>query len=150
MDAVTYPDKGVIEFISQNIIPLRIAYDLEPLATDFRIKWTPTLVILDWNGKERSRTVGFLPPEELIPELLLGIAKAFYELDQNDIAILNLDRLIKDYPKSSAAPEAVFYRGVCGFKAGHDVRFLKDMYEQLQREYPMSGWSKRSLPYRLL
>ena len=72
MDAVTYPDTKVAAFINSSLIPLRIASDSQPLATDFNITWTPTLITLDVNGKEHHRTVGFLPPEELIASLCWG------------------------------------------------------------------------------
>ena len=150
MDAVTYPTESVVEFIAANVVPVRIPSDTEPLATEFRIKWTPTLIVLDWNGKEHSRTVGFMTPEELIPSILLGIAKTYYELDMFNEALANFDKVIEDYPQSDAAPEAIFYRGVCGYKSTHDPKPLKRAYEKLQAAYPQSEWAKRALPYRLL
>lgn len=150
MDAVTYPDTGVIEFITKNIIPLRVPFDSEPLATDFNIKWTPTLVTVDADGKEHHRAVGFLPPEELIPSTLLGIAKTYYELNQPAEAIPYLEKIISGHPKSGPAPEAVFLLGVCGYKSTHSPEPLKEAYEKLNAEYPQSEWAKRALPYRLL
>ncbi len=150
MDAVTYPTESVVQFITENLIPVRIPSDSEPLATKFMIKWTPTLIVLDWNGKEHSRTVGFMTPEELIPSLLLGIAKTYYDLDMFDETLANLERVIQGYPQSGAAPEAIFYRGACGYKSTHDPKPLKQAYEKLQAEYPQSEWTKRALPYRLL
>jgi thioredoxin-related protein len=79
MNAVTYSDENVIDFVQNNLIPLRIAFDTQPLASEFNLKWTPTIIILDSQGKEHQRTVGFLPPEEFIPSLLLGIAKSYFE-----------------------------------------------------------------------
>lgn len=78
MDSVTYPNEKVIEFIENNLIPLRISFDAQPFASQFNLKWTPTLIILDTEGKEQERIIGFLPPEELIPSLMLGIAKALF------------------------------------------------------------------------
>ncbi len=150
MDAVTYPTASVTEFINKNLIPLRIPSDSEPLATNFMIKWTPALLILDENGKEHSRTVGFLTPEEFIPTIMLGIAKCHYELDLFQSAIHCTDEILNDYPKSDAAPEAVFLRGVLGYKSAHDPMNLKKAYERLAEEYPKSEWAKRALPYRLL
>ncbi len=150
MDAVTYPDANVSETIMKNVIPLRIPSNAEPWATDYNIKWTPTLITVDAAGKEHHRTVGFLPPEELIPSVLLGAAKTYYELDRFAEAIEYLDKVIAGYPKSAAAPEAVFFRGVCGYKSTHGPKPLKDAYEKLNAEYPQSEWAKRALPYRLL
>ncbi|MDD5244621.1 MAG: hypothetical protein PHU49_11460 [Syntrophorhabdaceae bacterium] len=150
MDAVTYPTESVVQFITESLIPLRIPSDSEPLATEFKIKWTPALIVLDWNGKEHSRTVGFLTPEEFIPSLLLGIAKTYYELDMFPEALANLEKVIQGYRQSAAMPEAIFYRGVCLYKSSHDPKPLKQAYEKLQADYPQSEWTKRALPYRLL
>jgi hypothetical protein len=150
MDAVTYPDKTVAEFIMREVIPLRIPADAEPLATDFTLRWTPTLIILDANGKEHSRTIGFITPEEFIPTILLGIVKANFDLRQFDKAAPNLEKIVNDYAQSFAAPEAIYYRAVCGVMIAHDIAGLKKAYEKLAKDYPQSEWVKRALPYRLL
>ena len=150
MDAVTYPQGKVIEFVQKHFIPLRVAFDAQPLATDFQIKWTPTLIILDAKGKEHHRSVGFLAPEELIPALMLGMAKTHFDQDQINEALAMLEKLLADYPKSDSTPEAIYLRGVCRYKSTHKAQPLKDAYEQLQAAYPSSEWAKRASPYRLL
>ena len=72
MDAVTYPDTNVIEFIQKSFIPLLVAYDAKPLSDDFNIKWTPTLITLGADMKEHHRTVGFLDQDGFIANSLLG------------------------------------------------------------------------------
>jgi len=150
MDAVTYPKSEVVEFLNKIVVPVRIPSDAKPLADDFNLKWTPMLVVLDWNGREHQRTIGFLPPEELIPSILLGIAKTYFDLDQFGDAMAILDTIIADHVASAAAPEAVFLKGVCGYKSTHNPAPLKQAYEKLQATYPASEWTKRALPYRLL
>ncbi len=150
MGAVTFPDAKVIAFIKQNLIPVRLPHDHKPLAEQFQVKWTPALVTLDTEGKEHHRTVGFLPPEELIPSLLLGKAKIDFDHEDFAKALVSLEALLKDYPKSGAAPEAVFLRGVCGYKSTHTPKPLKEAYEKLAKDYPDSEWTKRAYPYRLL
>jgi len=150
MDAVTYPNKKVIEFINNTIIPLRVSFDSQPLAADYNIKWTPTLIIVDSTGKEHHRTVGFMPPEELVASLMLGMAKTDFDAERFEPALKNLEQLLKDYPKSDAAPEALFMRGVCQYKSTHNPAPLKAAYEKLHEVYPTSEWTKRAYPYRLL
>lgn len=150
MGAVTYPDAKVADFVKETIIPLQILSDSEPLATDFTLRWTPALIVLDTNGKEHSRTIGFISPEEFIPTILLGMTKTYLDLRQFDPAIECLEKIIKNYPQSFAAPEAIYYRAVCGYKTVHDVGGLKKAYERLAKEYPQSEWVKRAAPYRLL
>ncbi|MBP1739813.1 MAG: hypothetical protein H6Q48_2106 [Deltaproteobacteria bacterium] len=150
MGAVTFPDTKVIAFISQNVIPIRLPHDHKPLAEQFQIKWTPALVTLDMEGKEHHRTVGFLAPEELIPSLLLGKAKIDFDHEDFAKALVTLEDLLKEYPKSAAAPEAIFLRGVCGYKSTHNPKALKEIYEKLAKDYPESEWTKRASPYRLI
>jgi hypothetical protein len=150
MDAVSYPDSGVINFINEHMIPLRIAFDAQPHAKDFNVKWTPTIVTLDSGGKEHHRTVGFHAPEDLIASLLLGIGKVYFDADKFEDALVNLDKVTSDYSNSNSAPEAIFYRGVSGYKSSQDPKKLKEAYERLEAEYPENEWTKRAYPYRLI
>ncbi len=150
MDAVTYPNDKVIEFISQNVIALRVASDAQPLSTDFNVKWTPALVVLDSEGVAHQQTIGFFPPGELIPAMMLGISKAHFNHDQFESALAMLHMLQANYPKSGAVPEAVFYEGVSRYKHSHEPKALKEAYEQLQANFPASDWTQRAYPYRLI
>lgn len=150
MGAVTYPNEKVIHFIKENMVPIQVLFNEEPLAKDFGVKWTPTIVTLDATGKEHHKTVGFLSPEEFIPSLLLGIGKIYFNADKFDEAISRLENILTDYPKSAASPEAIYIRGVCFHKKNHDPKALKAAYEKLQAEFPDSEWTKRAYPYRLL
>lgn len=150
MDAVTYPDKTVVDFIEEHVVPMRVRYDEKPLSDDFNVKWTPTLVILDSDGNEHHRTTGFLPPEELSPMILLGKGKTYFDLGQFDAADGTLDRLLSKYPGSGSAPEAVYFRAVSRYKNTNQVEPLKEAYNILQAQYPNSEWTKRAAPYRLL
>ena len=150
MDAVTYPAKSVIEFIQKNMIPLRVPFNAKPLADDFNIKWTPTLITLDSRGKEHHRTVGFLSSEELVPSLMLGLAKIHFDQENFAQAIAILEQLAAQYSKSDAAPEAIYLLGVCKYKSTHQAKPLKEAYERLQASFPSSEWTKRAFPYRLL
>jgi deoxyinosine 3'endonuclease (endonuclease V) len=150
MDAVTYPDARVADFMNNNIVSLKVPFDIQPLSTEFNVKWTPTLVTVDGDGKEHHRTVGFLSPEELIPSLVLGIAKVYFDLNQFAEALAHIEKILANFGKSDSAPEAIFLRGVCSYKSTHNPKGLKDAYEQLQAQYPGSEWTKRAYPYRLL
>ncbi len=150
MGAVTYPENRVAEFINGRMVPVQLLYDAQPYASEYNVKWTPTMIVLDGDGKEHHRIVGFLPPEEFIPGLLLGIAKASFDRDELGQALTDLDKLISSYPRSAAAPEAMFLRGVALFKTSHQAEPLKEAFEQLKREFPSSEWAKRATPYGLL
>jgi len=118
MDAVTYPDKKVSDFINKNMIALRIPSDAKPYCTDFKITWTPTLIVLDQEGKEHHRTVGFLF-RELIPALLMGMARPVSTSSSMRSPSV-IQELLDTCPGSDAAPEALFLKGVSGYKSTHD------------------------------
>ena len=146
MDAATYPDKDVTEFITQNFISLRVLSDAIPLSTDFNVQGAPTFILLDTSGKEHYRAAGFIPAEEMIPLLLYGIAKTYFDLDQFDQAIQKLDVIISEHPKSYTAPEATYLRGVYGYESTHDRSHLKQAYEKLRNGYKQGRWALRALP----
>jgi hypothetical protein len=150
MGAVTYPNAQVVDYINQNFIPVQVRYDAQPLAGDFNITWTPTMIVLDETGKEHHRNVGFQAPEEFIPFLMLGQAKTNFDLGDFDSAIAMLEKVIKDYPQSAAAPEAAFHLGVSRYKANHNAVHLKEAFAYLKANYPGSEWLKRAQPYSLL
>jgi thioredoxin-related protein len=150
MGAVTYPDPKVVQFIRDHLIPIQVLFDAQPISTEFNIKWTPTVITLDAEGKEHHRTVGFLPPEEFIPSLMLGIAKSYFDREKFGEALSMLDKILKDSPRSDSAPEAAYLQGVSKYKSTHDPKALKAAYEKLQAEYPSSEWTKRAYPYRLI
>ena len=150
MDAVSYPQSSVIDFISSSLVPLRIPADHKELGPQFRIKWTPVLLLLDASGTEFYRTLGFFLPEELIPSLLLGVGKAHFDKAERSAAVKHLDRILNEYPKSGSAPEAVYLKGVANYIESHDVSHLKNLHQTLKRDFPQSTWAMRSSPYGLL
>lgn len=150
MGAVTYSSGNVIRLLNDDVVPLQLPYDIQPQATDYNVKWTPALFLIDPEGVEHHSTVGFLPPEEFIPFLVLGIAKAYFDMDKFDQAHNYFEKVIEDSPQSMAAPEAVYLRGVTKYKITHTVDGLVEAYEKLQERYPGSEWARRSEPYRLL
>ncbi|OCC16237.1 hypothetical protein DBT_0054 [Dissulfuribacter thermophilus] len=150
MEAVTFPDNKVVEFIESNFIPVRIAFDAKPLSEEFNVKWTPTIITLDDSGKEHHRTVGFLSSEELIPSLNLGIGKGYFEKDELKEALKWFEHIVIQYPKSDFTPEALFLKGVVQYKLTQDPKPLKEAYEDLTKNFPDSEWTKRAYPYRLL
>ena len=150
MDAVTYPDQKVINFINQHFVPLRIPFDAEPYAKDFNVKWTPTIITLDTDGREHHRTMGFLLPKDFIPSLYLGIGKSSFDTENIDKALVYFDNLLTMFPKSDSAPEGTYLQGVSLYKSTDNPTPLKEAYEKLKLKYPASEWTKRAFPYRLI
>lgn len=149
MNAVAFPNSTVISFITDNFVPVRVMTD-DPVSRQFFVKWTPCLLILDNKGIEHYRTLGFYPPQDLIPSLLLGKGKAFFNLSDRISAIDCFNRVVTDYPDNSLAPEAIYMSGVSNYIQSHDVGHLIEIYNRLKDKYPASPWLTRADPYRLL
>lgn len=150
MDAVTHPDMKVIQFIEKNTVPVKLLHDSKPWADEYMVKWTPSLITVNAVGQEHHRTVGFLPPEELIPSVLLGVGKLHFDAERIEKALEFFDQIVEKYPRSDSTAEAIYLKGVCHYKSTHNAKPLKMAYERLQADYPTSIWTKRAYPYRLL
>jgi len=150
MDTVSYPNPKVIDFFSKHLIPVRVLINSKPLPQKFRVQWTPTLVLLDEEGEEHHRTVGFLAPEELLPSLMLGIGKSYFDRELFTESEQILGQLLKEYSRSDAAPETTYYLGVSRYKRTHSPGELKKTVEALQKNFPESEWAKRASVYQLL
>ena len=150
MDTVSYPNPKVIDFFSKHLIPVRVLISSKPRPQKFRVQWTPTLVLLDEEGEEHHRTVGFLAPEELLPSLMLGIGKSYFDRELFTESEQILGQLLKEYSRSDAAPETTYYLGVSRYKRTHSPGELKKTVEALQKNFPGSEWAKRASVYQLL
>jgi len=120
------------------------------LVNRFSVKWTPTLIILDANGREHHRFVGFLPPEDFIGQIILGKGKAEFNIENLEEAIQDFQELLVCYPKAGAAPEARYYLGVAKYKVTHDPGELRATLEILQRDYAGSEWTRKAQVYALI
>jgi len=150
MDAVTYPNPDVSSFLRTHVIPVKLLYNAQPLAQRFRVVWTPTLIILDGDGNELYREEGFLPPERIVPALMLGMGKVKVHNRKFKEAITDLSLLVLKYPNSEEAPEALYFAGVARFRETNDLRAMRDAYENLSRKYPRSAWTIKASPYKSL
>jgi hypothetical protein len=150
MDAVAYIDPEVIAFVNNNLIPLRLAAADPVLGPRYRVKWTPTLLILDADGVEQYRTLGFYPPGDLIPSLLLGMGKSCFNRPDRPAACRYFQLIMKDYSHNPLAAEALYLNGVSLYIETHDVGNLIGIYDRLEADYPESPWLTRAQPYSLL
>jgi tetratricopeptide (TPR) repeat protein len=148
MDAVTYPDKKVVDFINKHFIPLRLLSEEKHFAEEFNVHWTPTIIIMDQDRTAHHRTMGFLSPEELIPLLYLSIGKASFDAENMDRALVYFDNLLTEYPKSDFAPQGIYLQGVSRYKSTNDPKPLREAYDKLNAKFPASYWTKRAYPYK--
>ena len=145
MDAVTYPDPKVARLIGESFVPVQVDITKEDpqiglLIDRFNQMWTPTVIVLDENGKELRRTVGYTPPEDFIPELLLGLAMV--KMHKKDYAGAHemAQRVVSEYPNSNDAAEAMYWSGVTAYKRDNNPEGLTKYWKQLKEKFPDSPW----------
>lgn len=131
--------------MSSHFVPVKIHIKEQPQTFErFAALWTPTIVILDPDGVERHRIEGFLTAEDFLAELEVGRGKVAFA--RGDYAAANrIFASVRDqFPKTSAAPPAVYWEGVAGYKSSKDPNFLKDAASRLKETYSQSEWATKS------
>jgi TolA-binding protein len=106
----------------------------------FHQAWTPDLRILSPQGVDLYRWMGYLPPFEFLPQLLVARAYACLALQDPAGAAEGYRQVLERFPTSAVAPEAQYFLAVSLYKAHHAASDLFDNWQQLQTRYPASLW----------
>lgn len=144
MGAVTYPHEDVVRFVTGRFTP--VAFDMadrSPETRDvlrrYRLLWSPGYVVLDHEGTELRRFLGYQPPADWMAELTLALGKTYLLHRQIDEAY-EAFRAVGD-GNSPVAAEGVYWAGVAAYrreKAGLEV--LERYWEELRERFPGSRW----------
>lgn len=110
----------------------------------FDALWTPSVIILDPNGKERFRIEGYLPKDEFRAQLELALARVAFMSKKWKDAERRYTEVLENYPESKAAPEALYWKGVSHYKATNDHTVLGELPGQFQQKYPDSIWDLKT------
>lgn len=132
-------------------MPVRINKEKQQdLFKEYTISWTPTIVILDPEGKEHYRFTGFLPPFEFCAAIIVNGAKTELDLQNYELAIKCCDEVIEKYRGTPAVPEAIFYVSVAKYLSTHDAKNLRAGFDRLTKEFPGAEWTLKATPYKLI
>ena len=116
-----YIDPKVVSFIVEHFIPVRIHVREQPelwktVGERFGVQWTPTILVVDPGGTERHRIEGFLPVDDFLAELTLGLGKSAFANGRFADAEKLFEAVVEKYPNGEAAPEAMYWAGVSRYK----------------------------------
>lgn len=145
MGAVTYPDQQVERFIQDHFIPVQFNVVEQPESmTRFNTPWTPTLIVLDAEGKEHRRSQGYLDAKRFLGEFALAVLKD--AIDRQDYATAQQRspealRLTQGDPERE--PEAIYWSSVAAYKASGDPQQLLGGWNRLLDQFPQSEWAKK-------
>ena len=152
MDAVSYPDRAVAELIANWLVPLRLTFG-NPLHREMLrglgALWTPTLWVLDRNGREFRRETGYLEPSDLHSVLSEGVALALVSSGRAPDAEQVLDRAIGHYDavhgarNGSRAASLRYWRGAVGYLRSGDHVALEAWWDQVRLIDGNGPWARR-------
>ena len=101
-------------------------------------------MIIDPDGLERHRVEGFLPADDFLAQLMLGLAHSAFAREQWGEAEKLFRDVVSQFPRDAAAPEALYWAGVSRYKATNDASALRETGEAFKRQYQDSPFAKKA------
>jgi TolA-binding protein len=140
---VTYSEPTVADTIKTHFVPVQINTQEQAarsMIECFHQVWTPDLRILSTQGMELYHWMGYLPPFEFLPQLLVAQGYACLALEDPTGAAEVYRQVLERFPTSAVAPEAQYFLAVSLYKHSHKASDLLDNWQRLQTQYPDSPW----------
>ena len=113
----------------------------------FDAVWTPTILVMDSDGVERSRVEGYLPKNWFRAHLEMGLARVAFMHKKWSEAEKAYAGVAEHHADTAMAPEAIYWRGVSHYKATNDHIVLGEVAAELKQKYPDTEWTLKSLPW---
>jgi len=148
-----YPDERVVRLVTTEFVPIRVhVRDPDGLyarvSERLNVHWTPTVLVLDETGVERHRIEGFVPTDDFLAQLKLGLAKSSMQRGAFDDAERRFRELVVEHPQSESAPEALYWAGVSKYKGQNDASALTQTALAFTTQYADSVWAKKASVWR--
>jgi len=146
MGAVTYPNPEVERYLNDYFVPVQFNVVEQPdVMQRFNTPWTPTLIVLDADGKEHRRSQGFLDAKRMLAELSMARLQAAIDRQEFQEA----HRLAADARRLTAGdpdrePEALYWSSVAAYKATGQADNLVQGWNGLLDRFPESDWAKKA------
>jgi thiol-disulfide isomerase/thioredoxin len=150
MEAVTYASAWVREFLAESFVVVKFdtsarSAEAKKLSGAAPLLWTPTLLVLDHEGREVRRAVGYLPPQDFAGELELGLGLAALYHSRPGDALERFKRLARGHANAEIASEAAYWAGVAAYrKGGRDIDGLRVEWGVLSAKFAGSPWHARA------
>ena len=144
-----YTDPRVVSFINDHFVPVRLhvrdqADEFKQLSAKYSVQWTPTILVIDPNGEERHRIEGFLPANDFLAQLALGLGHSAFARSDFAEAERWFREVVERHPDTDAAPEALYWAGVARYKATGDAAALRETAQQFRQRYQGTSWAKKA------
>lgn len=108
----------------------------------FGAQWTPTIVLMDSEASERHRIEGFLPKEDFLAQLRIGLAHAARSRGDFEDAERRYRELASG--EGDVAAESLYWAGVSRYKHANDANALGETAKAFQSRFKDSSWAKKA------
>jgi TolA-binding protein len=144
-----YSDPAVARYITDQFEPVRVhvreqSDEYKRLGERYNVQWTPTILVLDPEGEERHRIEGFLPVDEFLSQVALGLAKSAFHRQDYAEAERRFREIVDRFPSTDAAPEALYWAGVSKYKGSGDANALRATAAAFRDRYQDTTWAKKA------
>ena len=109
--------------------------------------WTPSVLILDSDGKERVRIEGYLNTADFNAALESALGRLAFMRKKYDEAGKWYGDVLDRFGNSHSAPGAMYWNAVSKYKATNDHTVLGQVAEDLKSKYPDSVWASKAIPW---
>jgi len=144
MEAVTLPDQKVAAELSERFVAVKLESAKHPdLARKMGVRWLPGLIVSDAEERPSHLVVGFLPPDDLIPEVTFGRAIAAMGAKRYDEAH-EAFAAVADWPDADRAPEALYWWGISRNRQLKDFdAAVREPWGRIVERWPRSQWARK-------
>lgn len=140
-----YSSDDVAEFIDDRFIPVKVhVKEQGETFGRFGAEWTPTILVVDGNEKEHHRIEGFLPKDDLMAQLRLGLAHAARSRGDFTEAERIYRQLSGDEAQRDVAAEALYWAGVAKYKGTNDASALGETARAFKERFTDTPWAKKA------
>jgi len=102
---------------------------------------------MDSQGTERYRIEGYLPKNWFRARLEMGLVRVQFMHKKFVEAEAAYAAVVARHGDTGVVPEAIYWRGVCHYKATNDHMVLAPAAKELAEKYPGDEWTLKSGPW---
>lgn len=144
-----WPDERTAALVKERFIPARVhvkeqAADYQRFGERYGVQWTPTALMIDPGGAERYRIEGFLPVDDFLAQLTLGLGHIAFHARRFGDAERYFEEVLERFPENDAASEAQYWAGVSRYKASGDAKELAATARAFDERYQGTSWAKKA------
>jgi hypothetical protein len=144
LESVTFAEQRVVEFIDAHLVPLRFQASEQPeLVARHHVTRTPTVLLADANGNVYFRIEGFLPPDDFLSRLSMGVGAFECQLEEPP-PDEHVDAVQTTGGGSDVAAQALYWQATARFRRTGDTQRLRSDWQAIAAGFPRSVWALRT------